>query len=311
MTTSRSPERAAPSPPQGLALARPAAATALVAALVLAAMAVSDPVQVVVVLAAVVYVLQRSGKLRAAAVYLRVGLYAGAFLLVINPLLVPGGLHVLWKAALGPIDLSITGEGLVFGVSQFLRLVTLVMAFSLYSVGLEPDDQLALMSRFSFRSGLVVSLATRLFPILSRDAKSIAEAQRCRGIELDLGNRRQRIAARMPLLSALVVRSLERACDVAGAMEVRGYGRGRRSTWTRDSRWRPFDRALVSLALTMLVVLVAGLVRGGFSYQFFPRLDSLSRSLLSPWWITLAGLLALMVTTFSLPTVARWVPWLR
>ena len=112
-----------------------------------------------------------------------------------------------------------------------LRLVAVMLAFALYTVVLDPDDQLALVSRFSFRSGLVVSLATRLFPVLQRDAGRIADAQRSRGVELDRGPRRARAVARVPLLAALFAQSLERAMDVGSAMTARGYGRRGRTRW--------------------------------------------------------------------------------
>jgi energy-coupling factor transport system permease protein len=200
-------------------------------------------------------------------------------------------------------------EGLLYGASQFVRLLTLVLAFSLYSVVLEPDDQLALMSRLSFRSGLVTSLATRLFPVLSRDAQSIADAQRCRGVEMDVGNRRMRVAARIPMLSALVTQSLDRACEVAAAMETRGYGRASRTSWNRHRHWRLRDRALAVLSLAVIALSLVGLFRGAFSYDFFPRLDAMCPSLLSSWWLSVLLLLLVAYGSLSAPIVrlcARW-----
>jgi energy-coupling factor transport system permease protein len=298
-------------PPRGLAGARPVAATAFVVAVALASLLINNPVQTFILLALILGLLHTSVGLGAALTYVRVGLYAGVFLLVINPLLVPGGVHVLWNAALGPLDLSVTLEGLLYGAGQFVRLLTLVLAFALYSVVLEPDDQLALMSRFSFRSGLVASLATRLFPVLSRDAQSIADAQRCRGIELDAGNRRMRVAARIPMLSALVTQSLDRACEVAAAMETRGYGRAARTSWNRHRHWRLCDRALALLSLAVIGLLLAGLVRGAFKYDFFPRLDAMGSSLLSPWWLSVLLLILTACASLSAPVVRLCARWLR
>ena len=106
------------------------------------------------------------------------------------------------------------------------------------------------------------------------DAARIADAQRARGVELDRGRRRDRVAARLPLLAALLTQSLERAMDVAASMEARGYGRrGRASLGAAAAlagrrRGRHRGRAPVAAA-----ALVGGLVAGAFRFAFFPLLD--------------------------------------
>ena len=229
-----------------------------------------------------------SRRLRAARPYLRLSLYIAAFLIVINPLFSRGGLDVVWHAHLGLFDLTVTVQGLLFGLGSALRLCVVVWAFALYNVVLDADDQLALMSSVSFRSGLVVSLATRLFPVLSRDAARISDAQRARGVELDRGRRRDRVAARLPLLGALLTQSLERATDVAESMEARGYGRrGRARLEARPplACRRPAHRRG---CLGAAAALVAGLVLGAFRFSFFPLLDDPWGALLDPVWLVVA-----------------------
>ena len=254
---------------------------------------VANPVQVAVLLAVIVALLTASGRLRAALPYVRVALAVGLFLALLNPLFSSGGLDVLWEREIGPLTVTVTLQGIVYGVTTAMRLTALVLAFALLTATLTPDDQLVLFSRFSFHSGLVLSLAARMLPLLGSDAARIADAQRSRGVELDRGTRRQRMTARMPLLSALLTRSLERAVDVAAAMEARGYGVGARSRWMRRRPWRLVDVALVAGALIAAAALVAGLASGATSYSFFPLLDDPWPSLLDPWW--LAMLAALLV----------------
>lgn len=276
---------------RGLAGRRPAAAAAFVAAVALAALVVANPVQVAVLLAVIVALLTASGRLRAALPYVRVALAVGLFLALLNPLFSSGGLDVLWEREIGPLTVTVTLQGIVYGVTTAMRLTALVLAFALLTATLTPDDQLVLFSRFSFHSGLVLSLAARMLPLLGSDAARIADAQRSRGVELDRGTRRQRMTARMPLLSALLTRSLERAVDVAAAMEARGYGVGARSRWMRRRPWRLVDVALVAGALIAAAALVAGLASGATSYSFFPLLDDPWPSLLDPWWLALLAAL--------------------
>jgi energy-coupling factor transport system permease protein len=268
-----------------LARRQPAASAAYVAAVAFAALVVVNPIQVAILLGVIVALLAAAGRLHASLPYVRVALAVGLFLAILNPFFSRGGLDVIWQADLWIFEITLTLQGLVYGVTTALRLTAVVLAFALFNVALEPDDQLGLMSRFSFRSGLVLSLATRLLPVLSRDGSHIADAQRARGMELDRGDRRTRAAARLPLLGALLTRSLERAVDVAAAMEARGYGSGRRSRWLHRRPWRAADVALAGGALLAAVALLAGLLRGAVGYGFFPLLDDPWAQLTDPWWV--------------------------
>jgi energy-coupling factor transport system permease protein len=66
---------------------------------------------------------------------------------------------------------------------------------------------------------LAIALATRLVPTLERDAAGLVEALRGRGVEV------AGVRGRARLLAPLLAGSLERALNLAEAMEARGYGR--------------------------------------------------------------------------------------
>lgn len=285
--------RAGEAAPRGLARVRPGVCLGFIAALAVAGLAVSNPFQVAFLLAVTLLALWTSGALPAALPYLRVAVYVGAFLALLNPVFSHGGLDVLWETSLGPLTVAITVQGIVFGLTSALRLAVVTLAFALFTLVIDPDEQLGLLSRLSFRSGLVLSLAARLFPVVSRDAARLSDAQRARGVELDRGRRRERAAARIPLLSALLTRSLERAVDVAASMEARAYGSGRRTRWARRRPWSTADVATAAAALAAAIALVGGLARGAFAYDFFPLLDDPWAAFASPWWLALAAALAI------------------
>lgn len=293
-------------PRYGLARLHPLAALACIGALLAAGFVLVNPLQLAMIIVLKMTVLVLSRRLRAAKPYLRLSLYIAAFLIVINPLFSRGGLDVVWHAHLGFFDLKVTIQGLLFGLGSALRLCVVVWAFALYNVVLDADDQLALMSSVSFRSGLVVSLATRLFPVLSRDAVHISDAQRARGVELDRGRRRDRVAARLPLLGALLTQSLERATDVAESMEARGYGRRGRHAWKRGRRWHAADLLTAASALGAAAALAAGLVLGAFRFSFFPLIDDPWGALLDPVWLVVLATLVLTCVVVPLALEPRW-----
>jgi len=282
----------------GLRRLAPGVALAVCLTLAAAALIVTNPVQAAAVLVLVVVALAASRVLRESWPYVRISLSIAAVVLVVNPLFGAAGLDVLWELRLGPLHVAVTVQGIVYGISSALRLSAVILAFALLNLCVDADDQLALVSRLSFRSGLVLSLASRLLPVFSRDAGRISDAQLARGVALDAGRWRQRAAARLPLLACMLTQSLERAVDVAASMQARGYGAGPRTSWRRRRPWSAPDRLALAATLVTVAALCAGIVGGVWSFTFFPLLDDLWVGLGSAaWLLVLAGLsISLLVT---------------
>src|SRR5208283_2255166 len=101
---------------------------------------------------------------------------------VVNLLVSREGLTVFARLGewgpLGQVDLTV--EALVYGLVFGLRLLVVDLACVLAICTADPDQLLFACRRFSPRSALTVSLATRLIPVLGQDARRLAEAQRCR-----------------------------------------------------------------------------------------------------------------------------------
>ena len=179
--------------------------------------------------------------------YLFGALATGAAVVVVSPFLAAEGFHVLWRGpslpALGTLD--VTGEELVIAAVNGLRLAALGLAFAAYALLLD-HDRLVGAVRVAPRSALAVALATRLVPSLERDAMGLREAVLGRGVAL----RGARAHAR--LLSPLMAGSLERATNLAEAMEARGYARGARTSAPAPG-WTSVDRAALPAAAVLLV----------------------------------------------------------
>lgn len=181
--------------------------------------------------------------------YLFGALATGVGVIVVSPLVASVGYDVLWEGGptipvLGRLD--VTTEELHAGALNGLRLAALGLAFSAYAL-LVDHDRLVAAAGFAPRSALAVALATRLVPSLERDAAGLAEAVRGRGVPL----RGARGYAR--LLSPLVAGSLERATNLAEAMEARGFGHGRRSR-APGPAWSRLDRVAVAGGVALLAL---------------------------------------------------------
>ena len=118
--------------------------------------------------------------------------------------------------------MDITLEALAYSAILGLRVLIVIGCAAVLAAAVDPDELLRAVRRLSVRSGVTAAVATRMMPVLARDARRMADAQRCRG-EGEIG-----AAQRVAVLRAVTTGALDRATDVAATLEVRGFAGGRR-----------------------------------------------------------------------------------
>jgi energy-coupling factor transport system permease protein len=179
--------------------------------------------------------------------YLAGAVVSGLGVFVVSPFVQSTGFHVIWSGPIVPVlgSLDVTREELVIAAVNALRLVGVSLAAAAYAL-LVDHDRLLAAAGFARRSAFTAVLATRLLPTLERDAAGLAEAVRGRGLAV------AGVRGHARLLSPLVAGSLERAQNLAEAMETRGFSRAGR-TRAPAPPWQLPDYA-VALAGGLLVV---------------------------------------------------------
>jgi energy-coupling factor transport system permease protein len=202
----------------------------------------------VAVLAALLLAVCLRAERRRRAPYLFGAIASGAGVFLLSPLLALEGTQALWTGPSVPVlgRLDVTTEELEIAALNGLRLTGVALAFSAYAL-LVDHDRLVAAARFAPRSALAVALATRLVPSLERDAAGLRDAVRGRGVDVT------GVRGHARLLSPLVAGSLERAANLAEAMEARGFGRAARTT-APAKPWRRADRAAVAAAVAIAVL---------------------------------------------------------
>ena len=181
---------------------------------------------------------------------------------IVNPLVYAGGDTLLVRGGelLGR-RIDVTLEATVAGALGGLRVVVCVVALGLLSAAVDPDELLRLFRRVSFRSALTASLATRLVPVLARDATRMGDAARCR----------PHPPARLTVARAALGGALDRAVDVAAALEVRGYALGGRPP-RRRRPWSRHDLRVGGAALAIAVVALGGKLAGLAQVETYPTI---------------------------------------
>ena len=219
-----------------------APAAALLAALVVAALLASHTLSVAAICVVLLVAAWRAPAQRRWP-YLVGTLSSAALVVLLTPFVEVIGSHPIWTGPTIPVlgTIDVTREEIANGLFQGLRLAAVGLAFGVYALLLDHDRLLA-AAGWARRSTLAVALATRLVPLLERDARDLRVALRGRNVEL--GPIRQ--------LSPLLAGSLERGLNLAEAMEARGYGRAGRTRAPRPA-WAARDYAALLLSVGIVV----------------------------------------------------------
>jgi energy-coupling factor transport system permease protein len=249
--------------PTTLHAARAGAGAALCASLALTGALFLHPLILAAALAAIVLTGVLAGVGREIGRSLRFALPFALLIAVINPLVYPEGDTLLFRGGelLGR-RIDITLEATAAGVFNGLRVVVIVTAFGLMSAVVDPDDLLRMFRRISYRSALTATLATRLVPVLARDATRMGDAARCR----------PNPPGRLAVARAALAGALDRAVDVAAALEVRGYSLGGH-TARRARAWSRHDLRVAGAAVVIAVAGVVGAVAGVGAVEPYPSLQ--------------------------------------
>ena len=149
---------------------------------------------------------------------------------VLNGFLTEG--QTLWRYGF----LVLTKEGLWQGLWMAGRLLLLVLISSLLTLTTTPlsiTDALEHLFRPGQKIGLpaqelamMIAIAMRFIPTLAEEAGRIAKAQASRGMDMKKGSLRKRVSHMFALIVPFFLSALQRADDLALAMESRGYQPG-------------------------------------------------------------------------------------
>jgi energy-coupling factor transport system permease protein len=238
----------------------------------------------------------------------RYSVWMGLAIVLINVVVSNEGAHVLLRAGFRLPLLgvpTVTLEALAFGGAMALRLAAIISAFTLLNLCVHPDELMraAIKLRLPYRSVLVTSLSTRFVPVLMQDAQTISDVQRSRGLEFDRGGLSERIRNRGALILPLLSNSLDRAVQVAEAMESRAYGAAARRTFLHDVKLSRADAAALIVMCLALAAGVGSYLSGAAAYSYYPALRPTPLGLAG--WLWLAGFGAAVLAVIPLSLALR------
>jgi energy-coupling factor transport system permease protein len=144
--------------------------------------------------------------------------------------------HVLFTL---PLGIEVTAEGVSLAVARFVRFLGIAAVSFPVAYAIAPGDLGLALRRLHLgdRLSVMVDLAVRFIPTIAHEFSETLDAQRVRGY--DPTARRGGLLARIrrvtPLFVPVTVGSLAGAEDTIDAMDLRGFGTGKR-VWYRELR---------------------------------------------------------------------------
>jgi energy-coupling factor transport system permease protein len=156
-----------------------------------------------------------------------------------------------WPLVGGPITL----EAIIAGAANGLALLTILVVFAAFNAVVDHYQLLRATPAFLFQAGVIMSIAITFVPQMVLSAREIRQAQRIRG------HRFRGVRDLLPLIIPLLANGLERAIQLAEAMEARGFG----------SSVDPMPHRWARVAQTGLLVALLALMGGLFTVAAFPE----------------------------------------
>ncbi len=155
----------------------------------------------------------------------------------------------------------VTAEQLFYHLNVILKNACTIPIVLLFVCTTNPSEFAASLSRIgvSYRISYAVALALRYIPDIQREYRDISLAQQARGTEMSSkASLVKRLKAASSILIPLILSSMERIETISNAMELRGFGKGKKRTWYSGRKFSSMD--ILSMAVCVLLMVCSVLI---------------------------------------------------
>ena len=196
-------------------------------------------------------------------------------------------------------DSPITLEALLYGLNVGAMLAVLLVWLACCNQLMDTEKYLYLLGRFTPRLGVMLTMALRFLPLFIGKFKEISAAQRVMGL-YSSESLSDRLMNRLSVFGATVTWAFENGVTTAVSMEARGFGPGRRTSYSLF-RFKTADGLVLTLELLAMAVLLG--FGKALKFSFFPAVSSLSPAVLPR---TAFGILCLLPIFVEITEKIKW-----
>lgn len=155
----------------------------------------------------------------------------------------------------------ITAETLWYFLIRFTKFMATFVVSLTFIQAITPSEIAAgLYSiKVPYKIATIVSIAFRYIPDISRDFADIKISMQARGMELDPKKTGlfTRLKQNILILVPLIIISFERVGNIANAMDLRGYGKGKTRTYYSEHEETKNDRIIKVIYILLYISILA------------------------------------------------------
>lgn len=181
-----------------------------------------------------------------------------SLILILSIIIVQGFFHPDRATVLFTIgSFQIYKEGFSFALLLTLRALNMICGFGILVLTTKPDDLVeSLINKgMSPKIGYVLLSVLQIIPQMIAMTGKITDAQRARGMETE-GKLLARIKSFIPLLSPVVLNSLNDTRERSIALEIRGFNSTSERTFLHESIYFKYGLAVKLLLVAFLIAVI-------------------------------------------------------
>ncbi len=142
----------------------------------------------------------------------------------------------------------LTYESMFYFIVRYLKMITSFFVSLVFILSITPSEMAAGLNSIGvpYKICTVVSIAFRYIPDIARDYNNISISMQARGVERD-GRKIsavKRLKQMIMILLPLIITSFERVGNIANAMDLRSYGKGKKRSYFSEHPSSKFDKVI-------------------------------------------------------------------
>ena len=189
-------------------------------------------------------------------------------IMVINPLFSAAGSTELFRIGV----MAIYKESLLYGLFMGMMLVSMILWLECSSKVISQEKLMSLAAGILPTVTLMISMATRMVPMLKRRNSEIKNVQdACTAANM----KNSKMQQNSKVISVLMGWSMEDSLQMADSMKISGWGSTKRRTTYTLYRFRKRDAALLLIIIAFAITcsILAWIACNNFT--FYPKIEGL------------------------------------
>ncbi|GAU78905.1 energy-coupling factor transporter transmembrane protein EcfT [Fusibacter sp. 3D3] len=153
-------------------------------------------------------------------------------------------------------SISLTYEQLFFQVTKLFKYASVIPFGIIFLLTTNPSELASALSGVgvNYKAAYAVALTLRYFPDIQREYADISQAQQARGLDLSHKAKfKDRFKNALLIMVPLIFSTLSRVELISNAMDLRGFGKGKKRTWYNMKKLSRNDHLALGISALIFI----------------------------------------------------------